>query len=276
MVDAECAQLREMLGRKVDMVGHKSSEAAQSTSMESIVAPSDDTSSLASIIDANGKDKGPISLKSAGLKASRHRDMPAERDVLCLMKSLRALVQKKRRHGYKICGRCDERVCSPTEKEVLEMMGFPRRTKKDATPRCNKEPAKIKECDTQIGAQASVSVGGRSSARGQRLSEGTGGAQAPTHLTVAHQEPIVERCDAGNSATIGVGVKTDTSPPRTSAKDTNILRSVLSSTNGHRICPLRRVPPLHHPPMSPFIRKAVEAMKEWDADIAEDPFWAQV
>ncbi|KZP28132.1 hypothetical protein FIBSPDRAFT_275397 [Athelia psychrophila] len=89
------------------------------------------------------------------------------------------------------------------------------------------------------------------------------------------------------------------SPPRTSAKDTKIMWSVLSSTNGHKLGALRHSPavvmrmtgkenmPAHFylrscvapappPTMSPFIRKAVQAMKKWDADIAEDPFWAEV
>ncbi|KZP28088.1 hypothetical protein FIBSPDRAFT_274472 [Athelia psychrophila] len=153
-----------------------------------------------------------------------------------------------------------------------------------------------------------------------------GGAQAPAHPAMARQEPIVEHCDAGNSATIGVGVKavsspfvqdllenvaslspanmiceasSKTNPRRNLAKDANILRSVLSPINGHKIGALRRSPvvvtritgkenmPAHFylrprvapappPTMSLFIRKAVQAMKEWDADIAQDPFWADV
>ncbi|KZP28114.1 hypothetical protein FIBSPDRAFT_852960 [Athelia psychrophila] len=207
-----------------------------------------------------------------------------------------------------------EKVCAPTEKEVLEIMGFARGTKK-ATPGCT---VKTQEYDAQIGAQVSVSVG--ASARVQRLSGGMGGAQAPAHPTMARQEPIVERCDPGNSTNIGVGVKIDSSvffrdslsdgiavplsrvaiPYKASsnAKETGIPRSVLRSTNmqpqisSHRRSPAAvsrksdkenmsakiymnpRAAPAPPPSMSPFIRRAIQAMKEWDADIAEDPFWA--
>ncbi|KZP28097.1 hypothetical protein FIBSPDRAFT_274675 [Athelia psychrophila] len=129
MVDAECAQLREMLGRKVDMVGRKSSEVAQSISIKSVVAPSDDASSLAGIIDANDKDaKGPISL-STGLKASRDRDAPAERDVLCLMNfghsSNRSAVTDAKSAVAVMSRRLkdDVKIAAHSEKAVLAMMG---------------------------------------------------------------------------------------------------------------------------------------------------------
>ncbi|KZP12457.1 hypothetical protein FIBSPDRAFT_961403 [Athelia psychrophila] len=52
---------------------------------ESIVAPSDDASSLLDIIEEMEKDAMGLRILSTGLNASRHRDVAAESAVLCLI-----------------------------------------------------------------------------------------------------------------------------------------------------------------------------------------------